>query len=439
MTAAVDTSLASSVLAILDTVRADLETATPRVGRIETQVEAAFAWHQYSFVKLVAADLVQFGELPARATAETLADAVGRTAAFAVAEGMDLQLARGWAPEVAWQRVLVAYGLDSRRMHAYLGAVLGGDPKEATTVVPPAARAAVERQRIAYCDEVGRDGMAAAKSCVVKEELTKDYDPQQIRGEHGRWAKQPVSGTRVAERERDPAVDDLLAGIGVQEPDQPAPAKPDPYAAVVQDRYTKVARDRYAAAKKDRYAAVAHDPYAAVAPDRYAAVAPDRYASAKRPQLNRRLILVMSMTPTGPKTEEDVIEAEEETKATTAATGGGFYLPSASLDTYYGRSGRQRAINFSHVKRFYQDQADLSGVLGQHVDGVELQHARDGWDVAEGVDIDPQVWDTLVDEALPLFDAVMDDPEFAADQLYGDDLTFIADQAGWAASTQPSW
>jgi hypothetical protein len=417
-TAAVDHDLASSVLASFGVVRSDLQAASPRVGRVETQAWAAFAWHAHAFTKLLAADLApEYGEMRATAVAGALTEAINRTAAQALAEAVDIQLARGWVPEVAWQRALVGYGLNSRGMHAHLATALSGDPKTAAAVVPPAARALTERLLVGYAQDVARDGITAAQQ-LSTEEISKDYDPKEPRDESGRWTRSARSA-RVAEKptEKD-AVDEVLAGVTEEVPDRYAAARPDRYASATPDRYASATPDRYATAQADRYATARADRYAAAKPDRYA------NATAKeRKQRRRTLIMVMP----GVKDEEATEQAMEA-----EATGhGGFFLPMSDLGVYvsgaaYMNAGEnvQGLLNFSVIRDFYNSVEDTNNP-------IELRHAHDPWDMASGIEIGDADWDDLVDDALELHDEVMEDPVFAASQLSGRELERIGETAGY--------
>ena len=415
-TAAVDHDLASSVLAMFGIVRGDLESATPRVSRIETQAWAAFAWHAHAFTKLIAADLApEYGEMRATAVGGALIEAINRTAAQALAEAVDIQLARGWAPEVAWQRALVGYGLNSRGMHAHLATALSGDPKTAAAVVPPAARALTERLLVGYARDVARDGITAAQQ-LPTEEISKDYDPREPRDESGRWTRSARSA-RVAEKptEKD-AVDEVLAGVTEEVPDRYAAARPDRYASATPDRYATARADRYATARADRYATARADRYAAAKPDRYA------NATAKeRKQQRRTLIMIMDR----PKDEQVIEEALEDE----AAGRGGFFFPMQDLGGYMKAGGdAESRHNFAKAREWNRE------ALSNDND-IELRHAFDPWDLASGIEIGEADWDDLVDDALPLYDEVMEDPVFAASQLGPRELERIAETAGLPLSS----
>src|SRR6478735_9392815 len=331
-TVSTDVTMASSVLAMFSLVRRDLELMRPQVGHIKTQALAAFARHEPKFVTLVTADLRRaYGEPAAKVAAGAVGEIASQAAATALAAGMDIQLARGWAPDVAWERALVAYGLNGSGMHAHLATALSGDPKQAVGVVPPAARTAVKRALIAYATKLAKEGVAAARVCS-RATISKDYDPNQPREEHGRWTAGPAKAKAKTKTTGPDAVDQLLSSM--PNVDAVTPGK---------SRYETAAKSPYETGSKSPYDVTRRSSYQAspYARSRYAADTyaggdgPSRYDRAAqggnlpREQPKRRTWIVVTGTPA----EQE--EAAEEALDAEGSGRGGFYLPMSSLDKYY--------------------------------------------------------------------------------------------------------
>jgi hypothetical protein len=420
--------LAACVLAIQQRVGMMLAHQPPRIGAIDEQAVAAFVACSPMWLEMatpVARELAGQEDLAGRYVAE-LGSHLDADAAAALSIAMDVQLAKGQHPDVAWQRAVAGYGLAGPAMRSYIAAATKVD-KDGSMALLSTSGAAARRALLAQADKIGSREVTAW-SMLPPEVVSKaGYEDEQRRDENGRWTTTggPAPRTKLKLKEQTaPDVLDRLAA-DVTPDDRYAGIGPDRYAQA--NRYADVPSDRYAAA--NRYAAV--DRYADVpTDDRYAAAnaaaARYRYLDANKP-LSRndiRRIYLLGGTPPN--------EAPPPAPTVVDADGYSLYLPMRAVEPYYFDTGLPSArtvMNFQVIREHFRD-------IREEANPIELTDSRSPWTVVQPslVDVSDGEWEAIMANAVPRWHDVQEDPMKFVAELGVTDLAEIAENAGYPPS-----
>ena len=408
-TAVADTrvELAAAILAGWSSVRSRLADEPVRVGRVEQQAHRAFtrtgsAWQ--AFAEPGARRLA--GDLHADYSAQ-LGALIDSAASKGLAVGVDLQLAKGVSPEVAWQRALVGYGLDEAGMRWFVNGAMKAAVDGSGGTVSAAMRSAVSAAILGRADHLADVECRAWEG--AREAVTKAYDPHQPRDEEGQWAR---VGGRTAEKETKaaPAADPFANAVrgpfanAVQDPF--AAATGDPFANAVLDPFEQAARDA-------PFRQAVRDPFAAAAADAAVTTA----AKPRRKVVRRNIILA-------------VPQKRHVTRWTPPDTDGTFMLPLDDMDGYFADRGKPANLTgFDHdpsgaVLDFGRMHRETGHVHGERRHRIEAQHTVGLSHLSVNMtlpEVDDDTWKDLVHEATRLHHIVAEDPLAWAETLREDD------------------
>jgi hypothetical protein len=201
----VETDLAASIVAMWACVRADLTQDRPRIDHIREQSTAAWRANRVHWKALVRDAAAQLAGRVSSEYADQLGDLLARGAAQGLAGGMDIQLSRGQNPEVAWQRVLVGYGLDARTMRGLLGGAQVPNTAGGAGASPDSLARTAVRTLLRQAETLAHREVAAWAG--IKEEIAKaGFDPKQPRDAHGEFARTEGRGPKLKLKEPPPAL-----------------------------------------------------------------------------------------------------------------------------------------------------------------------------------------------------------------------------------------